>query len=590
MTALTHQLTTLESYGLIRLISANPELEYLFRHALVQEAAYSSLVKQDRKQLHRIVGERLEQLYPDRVNEFAPMLAQHFQQADEPDRALKYYRLAADAAYDRYANGEAASHYAQAIDLAQKLERDRVAIGYLYQRCGRAYELSAQDGRALQVYEALEQLARTRGDRSLELQALIARETIYVKPSAWHDADQARGLAEQGLALAHELNDRAAEAKIHWHLMLLHKFTDQFAIALQHGDEALRLARELSLRELTAYVLNDIYGLYMLLGSTPKALAALAEAQQLWRELGPLNMLADNLAGMANIHIMIGEYDRALDLSREATVLSDRVHNIWNQSYSRYMIDMVYLERGEYERAIQIARECIALAEQAGFIPGMVQTRCELAFIYSLLGAYRQATGCLDEARAKAGHLFLEIVPLLDVFAAHVKIMQGNAGEAARLLAEVPDQNSNMVIAESAFYVELVRSLVALAQQDFEQTLSITDQAMTMLRRFGIRLFLPDLLLVRGQALLAQHQTLEAERVLNEARHEAEVIGSRRSLWPILMAKSQLEGQRGSIAAAQQLHQQAREIVESIASQIHTPELRESFLQQPEVRAVRETE
>jgi len=74
MPTLTQRLTQLESHGLIRLAATQPELEYLFRHALVQDAAYASLVKADRKQLHLAVGEALESLYPEQVasRELAP--------------------------------------------------------------------------------------------------------------------------------------------------------------------------------------------------------------------------------------------------------------------------------------------------------------------------------------------------------------------------------------------------------------------------------------------------------------------------------------------------------------------------------------
>src|SRR5690606_9644008 len=80
---LTAQLSTLESSGLIRLAQVDPELEYLFRHALVQEAAYSSLLQTDQKRLHREVGEALEHSYPDRLDsrELAPVLGHHFAQA-----------------------------------------------------------------------------------------------------------------------------------------------------------------------------------------------------------------------------------------------------------------------------------------------------------------------------------------------------------------------------------------------------------------------------------------------------------------------------------------------------------------------------
>ena len=73
----TH-LHTLETSGLIWLAQAYPELEYLFKHALLQDAAYRSLVKQDRRHLHQVVGETLERLYPDRRQALAPLLAQHF--------------------------------------------------------------------------------------------------------------------------------------------------------------------------------------------------------------------------------------------------------------------------------------------------------------------------------------------------------------------------------------------------------------------------------------------------------------------------------------------------------------------------------
>src|SRR4051795_6713991 len=85
------QLDTLEAKGLIRLASLRPELEYLFRHALVQDAAYGSLLKQERRDLHGRVAEALEDLYPDRRDELAPVLAMHFEQAGDNGKAIDYF-------------------------------------------------------------------------------------------------------------------------------------------------------------------------------------------------------------------------------------------------------------------------------------------------------------------------------------------------------------------------------------------------------------------------------------------------------------------------------------------------------------------
>ena len=65
---LSDRLNTLESAGLIRLAQLEPDLEYLFRHALVQDAAYASLLTSDQKQLHLAVGTAVEHLYPDQLD------------------------------------------------------------------------------------------------------------------------------------------------------------------------------------------------------------------------------------------------------------------------------------------------------------------------------------------------------------------------------------------------------------------------------------------------------------------------------------------------------------------------------------------
>ena len=76
---LDSQLAQLESAQLVRRhtdpSTGSGELAYLFKHTLVQETAYASLLRQERRRLHRAVAETLERAYPERLDEFAPMLA-----------------------------------------------------------------------------------------------------------------------------------------------------------------------------------------------------------------------------------------------------------------------------------------------------------------------------------------------------------------------------------------------------------------------------------------------------------------------------------------------------------------------------------
>ncbi|PYM68245.1 MAG: hypothetical protein DME10_27690, partial [Candidatus Rokuibacteriota bacterium] len=100
------ELGRLEASGLIQIAALQPELEYLFRHALVQEAAYASLLKQDRRALHKAAADAILTLHPDRRRELAPVVAMHLEQAGETAKAAEYLVLAGEHALERFANKE----------------------------------------------------------------------------------------------------------------------------------------------------------------------------------------------------------------------------------------------------------------------------------------------------------------------------------------------------------------------------------------------------------------------------------------------------------------------------------------------------
>lgn len=126
------ELGRLEASGLIQIAALQPELEYLFRHALVQEAAYASLLKQDRRSLHRAAAEAILAQHPDRQGELAGVLAMHFELAGENARAAEFFALGGEHALERFANREAVAFFGRATRLADESQVDvrlRAALG-----------------------------------------------------------------------------------------------------------------------------------------------------------------------------------------------------------------------------------------------------------------------------------------------------------------------------------------------------------------------------------------------------------------------------------------------------------------------------
>ena len=104
----------LERADLIRLRHQLPEREYAFKHALVQEAAYASIVATQRRALHRRVAQVTETLFADRLDEFAGLLAYHYALAEDWPKAQEYLFRAGDQAGRMAADAEALEHYRRA--------------------------------------------------------------------------------------------------------------------------------------------------------------------------------------------------------------------------------------------------------------------------------------------------------------------------------------------------------------------------------------------------------------------------------------------------------------------------------------------
>src|SRR5262249_55478887 len=120
--SLIDDLASLETSGLIREYCRFPELEFIFKHALTQEVAYQTLLKPVRKVLHAKVGEALEGVFQDRIDELAGILAYHFFSAEWWQKALDYSIWSGDAAFRVCAYSEARGHYGRALECLKHLE------------------------------------------------------------------------------------------------------------------------------------------------------------------------------------------------------------------------------------------------------------------------------------------------------------------------------------------------------------------------------------------------------------------------------------------------------------------------------------
>jgi len=101
-----------------------PRAKYIFKHALIQDAAYQSLLKRTRQECHRRIAELLEEQFPETVENHPDLVAHHYTEGAEPERAIEYWRSAGERARGLSANVEAIAYFSRGIDTLEQLPDD----------------------------------------------------------------------------------------------------------------------------------------------------------------------------------------------------------------------------------------------------------------------------------------------------------------------------------------------------------------------------------------------------------------------------------------------------------------------------------
>jgi tetratricopeptide (TPR) repeat protein len=349
------ELGTLEAKGLIRLAAAYPELEYLFRHWLVQDAAYGSLLKQERRELHRRVGDALEALYPDRRDDLAAVLAMHFEQAGDTEKALDYLAMAGGYALERNALKEAYSAYQRAASLLPP-----PAVG---------------DDVALRR-------------RRIEIEIGRAKAGMSFVPAE----ELVPGL-EKALTDAEELGDLRIAGEIHLALLLsqvlggkppsdpgvVHSIERVGEIGAQLDDPSLR-AMPLALMGLTQVISGPIR----------EGLKALEEAVPLLEERQDLIGASFARGALAIGYAELGQFDKAEEAVAYAKKLAEGADLI-AQLDADIDESIVRAQRGQLDQAGPLALSCVKRAEEMGAAACVMPSAWVLGDVYNRQGRFAEA-------------------------------------------------------------------------------------------------------------------------------------------------------------------------------------------------------
>jgi predicted ATPase len=339
-----------------------PQATYSFKHALVQDAAYESLLRRRRDALHGMIAEAIEAVEGERVSEQAALLAHHYARSAHPEKAIGYALQAGDDSVKMHARAEAATHYGQALGIAQGLP-------------------DSEEAQRSQI-DAVVKLASVSDSRE--------------------DADRDQRNLPRAKSMSEALHDQPRLAQVLYWLGRSHYARGESAVAADYAEQSLAIADALGDEALAAPPINLLGRHYLNHGEVARASKMLARNVEQMHRIGNVAEEA-TAAGFAGfVYAWKGDISEGLVYADRGVTLAQQLENPFAMAAAFHYRLIVHLQRGTWGEAIADYNRGLEFAEAArdGFRGYLLKAYVSEALIES--GDLARARELLDEAIAFA--------------------------------------------------------------------------------------------------------------------------------------------------------------------------------------------
>jgi class 3 adenylate cyclase/tetratricopeptide (TPR) repeat protein len=548
-------LSELKNLELIYEKNVFPDLEYIFKHVLTQEAAYNSLLSTRRTRLHTAIGLAIEELHQERLAERYEELAHHFTQGEAWEKAFHYLTRSGDKARQAYANHEAIAFYTQGIEVSRGITPalDEAQLLPVYEGRGLVCMLQTRYDEAIADFQIMRQLARASGNPQKE-----------------------------GESLGHL-------AFVHWA-----KFSeDQLPFVEQYAQEAMQLFQQTRDQKILARSLTSLGLVHQWRGNLQEADRKLEESLQISRREGYKDSLAQNLLWLSAHAYWQGNSQRAIPLGQESWAVARDIHDGFSELISLAFLCLEYWSAGNYAQALHVLHEGMTKAKERDnkFILGRLTNT--LGWFHSEFGDISRAVE-YDHASMELGRTSgvsnVEISALINLGLDYLAL-----GQHARASSYLEPTLERVERGASGAHrwrwkVRLLTGLAELAYttEAYEQALRYVEDGLREAQATSSQKYVAKGWGLRGKILTALGHGEAAGAELQRALALAEQLQSPALLYPIADDLGQWYDGTGKERESATLYSMAKATIERMATAVEDQALRTIFLQSASVQAIHE--
>jgi class 3 adenylate cyclase/tetratricopeptide (TPR) repeat protein len=363
---LDRSLHGLEMLDLIRVRSVQPDLEYIFKHALTQEVAYNGLLKKDRRELHERIGLVMEQLFNDRISEFYETLAFHFKKSQSIYKAVDYLMKSGKKSVRRYAVEESHEYYKDAFELlsnkSERSKQENQLLRDLLIDWACVFYYRGDFNGLIDLFSRYEYLAESLNDK--------ARAGMFYAWLGFAFFMNGKGQIayEYGLR-AIKLGEKSGDHRTIGYAYTLLAWSAQDLGLL---EEAIRFAEKAS--ETVKHVPTDHYLYFKPLGAIAltclvkgdrkRCVACGTASLEYGKKHSNIRSITMGYLSMAFSHMIAGDFDSAIKCYLEAISIS--ADPIYSQ-YAGCFLGAAYISAGRFQEAEEVLKEAKDFCSKYGF-------------------------------------------------------------------------------------------------------------------------------------------------------------------------------------------------------------------------------
>ena len=337
-TLLQQELDRLVEAELVHQRGLRPQAVYVFKHALIQEAAYQSLLRRTRRRYHQQIAQVLDEQFPETAALQPELLAHHYTEAGLSERAVPYWQLAGELAVERSANAEAVNHFNMGLEALKNLP---AALETIHQE--------------------------------LTLQLALGAPLLMLKG---HTSPEAEDVYNRAYELAHQLGETPQRFSALVGLWRLNLSYARLQKACNIGKQCLILAQNLRDQALLqeSHLMLGSVALYM--GELPKAQNHLEQGISLY-DAGRLQTLAFSratdpgvvcLSRLSWVLWILGYPDSALHSAHEAMRLAQQISHPYSIVFACFFAALIHQCRREIHNTQELSETVMKLSGDHGFI------------------------------------------------------------------------------------------------------------------------------------------------------------------------------------------------------------------------------